>query len=64
MSQSIIPEWLRLKKEVEAQIRGMWDDIARLWDWFHDLDNRVTRLERKLNGKLKFHKDDHLPPSC
>jgi len=45
MSDEITPEWIRVKREVEALWRGAWDTIHRLEDRLHRVERRVDRLE-------------------
>jgi hypothetical protein len=45
MSKSITPEWLRVKREVEALWRSAWHAIHELDDRIHHVEKRVEKLE-------------------
>ena len=47
MSKSITPEWIRLKREIQALVGGIWHELARLEEWLHSLDKRIRKLEEK-----------------
>ena len=56
MSKTIVPEWLRLKREIESLVRGVWHEIMRHDDWLGKLDKRVEKLEED--------KNKHIYPEC
>lgn len=58
MSKDVTPEWLRVKRELESLVRGVWFEIGKLWDWLYELEKRVEMLEKKMKRK------DHQPPLC
>lgn len=47
MSEEITPEWLRVKREIQAIARGVWDSLHRVEDRVRRLEKRTERLERK-----------------
>lgn len=58
MSQDITPEWLRLKRELTALLKGAWDEIGKLTDDLIALERRVEALERDIesSGRIPFHR--------
>jgi hypothetical protein len=47
VSDEITPEWLRVKREIVAIARGLWDSLHRLEDRLRGVEKRVDRIEQR-----------------
>jgi len=48
MSDDLTPEWMRLRREIQALVRGMWEELGRLSDRVHALERRTDQIDRDL----------------
>lgn len=48
MSEDKIPEWDRARREIQSQMRGMWDEIERLTDWSWKNEQSIDSAEARL----------------
>lgn len=58
MSKDITPEWLRLKRELQALLKGAWDEIGYITDRVAKLEKRLHRIERDIesDGRSRFNR--------
>jgi len=47
MSKDVVPEWMRVKREIESLMAGAWHEISKLTDWVWSLEKRIEKLEKK-----------------
>lgn len=69
MSQDKVPDWVRMKAELQSQLKGVWSEIARLSDTIwrserraKDVDMRLLRLEEEyIELRREFNRSNTKP---
>lgn len=61
MSDDFVPEWKRVKREIQSLISGVWHEISRLTDWVWELEKRIEKLEKKKIDKVEVRPKDDWP---
>lgn len=55
MSEDHTPEWKRLRNELLSNMRGLWDELAKLSDWIWHIEKKAEELERGLDELREQH---------
>lgn len=69
MSEDKVPDHVRRLKEIQASIRGLWDELSKLSDWIwkveqseKDITERVATLEENHTRlRREFDRSDAKP---